>query len=190
VQACRRGEVMAGDRVLILGCGPIGLALIEVARAYGAEVWATDVNPARLETAAWLGATPVPSENLLRDVIEITKGEGMPVVIEATGVPKVMEQTIDLVASGGRIVIVGLAKKGEGVSFPGLDFTRKEVTILGSRASVNCFPEALRLLASGAIRYTLVATALPLNQAPETFALLAKDQGALHKAVFVLESDQ
>jgi L-gulonate 5-dehydrogenase len=113
----------------------------------------------------------------------------MPVVIEATGVPKVMEQTIDLVAAGGRIVIVGLAKKGEGVTLPGLDFTRKEVTILGSRASVNCFPEALRLLASGSIRYTSVATAMPLAEAPEAFARLAQDQGAYHKAVFVLESN-
>ena len=190
VQACRRGEVAAGDRVLILGCGPIGLALIEVARAYGAEVWATDVNSSRLETAAWLGATPVASGNLLDEVLRITSGEGMPVVIEATGVPKVMEQTIDLVAAGGRIVIVGLAKKGEGVTLPGLDFTRKEVTILGSRASVNCFPEALRLLASGSIRYTSVATAMPLAEAPEAFARLAKDQGAYHKAVFVLESKE
>ncbi len=83
---------------------------------------------------------------------------------------------------------ITLGKKGEGVTFPGLDFTRKEVTILGSRASVDCFPEALRLLASGAIRYTSVATAMPLAEAPEAFARLAKDQGAYHKAVFVLES--
>ena len=176
------------ESALILGCGPIGLALIEVARAYGAEVWATDVNPTRLETAAWLGATPIESPNLPDEVLRITNGEGMPVVIEATGVPKVMEQTIDLVAAGGRIVIVGLAKKGEGVTFPGLDFTRKEVTILGSRASVNCFPEALRLLASGSIRYTSVATAMPLAEAPDAFTRLAKDQGALHTAVFMLES--
>jgi len=189
VQACRRGAVTVGDRVLVLGCGPIGLALIEVARAYGAEVWATDVNKARLETATWLGATPVPSNRLLDDIMKITNGEGIPVVIEATGVPGVMAQTIDLVAAGGRIVIVGLAKKGEGVTFSGLDFTRKEVTILGSRASVSCFPEALRLLAGGAIRYTSVATATPFARIPETFALLAKDQSALHKAVFILESD-
>lgn len=172
VQACRRGTVGAGDRVLVLGCGPIGLALVEVARAYGAEVWATDVNPARLETAASLGATPLGSDGLPDRVLALTDGEGMPVVIEATGVPGVMEQTIDLVAAGGRIVIVGLAKRGEGVTLPGLDLTRKEATILGSRASVDCFPEALRLLASGAIRYPRVATALPLDQAPGTFSTL------------------
>src|SRR5687768_10806212 len=51
VQACRRGNVSAGEYVLILGCGPIGLALIEVARARGARPVATDVNEARLEFA-------------------------------------------------------------------------------------------------------------------------------------------
>lgn len=185
VQACRRAQVTAADTVLVLGAGPIGLALVEVARAYGATVFATDIAPKRLETAAWLGATPLPAEDLAEHVGNVTNGEGMPVVIEATGVPAVMAQTLGLVAAGGRIVIVGLAKRGDGVTFPGLDITRKEATILGSRASVDCFPEALRLLAGGAIRYTSVATALPLARAPETFALLARDHGAMHKAVFV-----
>jgi L-gulonate 5-dehydrogenase len=185
VQACRRAQVTADDTVLVLGAGPIGLALVEVARAYGANVFATDIAAKRLETAAWLGATPLPPEDLVTRVLDATNGEGMPVVIEATGVPAVMTQALDLVAACGRVVIVGLARRGDGVTFPGLDITRKEATILGSRASVNCFPEALRLLASGAIRYTTVATAMPLSEAPATFDLLARDHGALHKAVFV-----
>lgn len=187
VQACRRGEVAAGDRVLVLGAGPIGLAILEVARSRGAEVWMSDINARRLDLAVSLGATAMRPDHLAADIAALTRGEGMPVVIEATGSPQVMEQTIDLVAAGGRIVIVGLAKKGEGVTFPGLDLTRKEVTLHGSRASADCFPEALRLLAGGAIRYTALATFLPLEEAPDTFALLARDQGALDKAVFCLD---
>jgi L-gulonate 5-dehydrogenase len=185
VQSCRRGDVKAGDKVLVLGTGPIGLAIVEVARAAGANVWATDINPARLETAAWLGATALSPDNLLDQVLALTSGEGMPVVMEATGAPAVMEQTIHLVAAGGRIIIVGLAKRGETVTFPGLDLTRKEVTLHGSRASSGCFPEALQLLARRQIRYTSVATALPLERAPETFALLGRDHAAVHKAVFL-----
>ena len=188
VQGCRRGMVTADDTVLVLGAGPIGLAIVEVARAHGARVYATDISAERLATAADLGATPIAGgDGLLERVLEITDGEGMPVVMEATGAPSAMEQTIDLVAAGGRIVILGLVKKGQGITFPGLDFTRKEVTILGSRASVDCFPEALDLLASGKIHYPKIASSFALSEAPEVFAKLADNPMALHKAVFVSE---
>jgi L-gulonate 5-dehydrogenase len=135
-----------------------------------------------------LGAETIPAgEKLLETILEQTNGEGAPVVIEATGSPKAMEQTVDLVAPGGRIVIVGLVKQGTMVSFPGLDFTRKEMTIVGSRASVNCFPESLALLASGAITYPQVATEFNLWEAPQVFANLAENPGSIHKGVFVRE---
>lgn len=188
VQACRRGAVAAGEYVLILGCGPIGLALIEVARARGARVVATDLLPSRLEIAAQLGAEVVPAdEHLLQRVLEHTHGEGAPVVIEATGSVQAMEQTVDLVAAGGRVVIVGLVKQGTMARFPGLDFTRKEMTILGSRASMNCFPEALQLLASGAIRYPQFATEFRLWEAPQVFVDLAENPGKVHKAVLICD---
>jgi L-gulonate 5-dehydrogenase len=187
VQACRRGAVKAGEYVLILGCGPIGLALIEVAKARGARVVATDVAESRLEFAARLGAEVMPGgDRLLPAILEQTNGEGAPVVIEATGNVKAMEQTVDLVAAGGRIVIVGLVKQGVGVTFPGLDLTRKEMTIVGSRASVNCFPESLELLASGAITYPQVATEFDMWDAPRVFAILAENPAAVHKGVLTL----
>lgn len=186
VQASRRGEVKAGEKVLILGCGPIGLALVEVVMARGGYPIVTDVLPERLATAAQFGAETLPAdEQLLARILERTDGEGMPVVIEATGNTIAMEQTVDLVASGGRIVIVGLVKQGVNVSFPGLDFTRKEMTLVGSRASVNCFPEALQLLADGKIHYPQIATPLSLWDAPTIFEDLAEHPGKLHKAVLM-----
>jgi threonine dehydrogenase-like Zn-dependent dehydrogenase len=190
VQACRRGNVSAGEYVLVLGAGPIGLALVEVAKARGAHVVATDVLPDRLETAAKLGAeTVLADDKLTQTILDQTNGEGAPVVIEATGNPKAMEQTVELVAAGGRIVIVGLVKQGTNVTLPGLDFTRKEMTIVGSRASVNCFPESLQLLASGAITYPQVATEFSLWDAPQVFADLAENPASIHKGVLVREID-
>ncbi len=189
VQGCRRGGVTAGEEVLILGCGPIGLALIEVAKARGAHPIAVDVLPDRLDTAAQLGAeTRLAGDDLLDWVLDRTDGDGMPVVIEATGNTAAMEQTVDLVAPGGRIVILGLVAQGVNVSLPGLDFTRKEMTIVGSRASVNCFPEALSLLASGAISYPNIATQFNMWDAPGVFADLAEHPGKVHKGVFMLEA--
>jgi L-gulonate 5-dehydrogenase len=188
VQACRRGDVKRGEYVLILGCGPIGMALIEVARARGASVVATDISDSRLEFASTLGARTLKAdEHLVKNVLEQTNGEGAAVVIEATGNPKAMEQTVELVASGGRIVIVGLVRKGMNIAIPGLDLTRKEMTLLGSRASVNCFPESLKLLASGKIQYPKVATQLKMWDAPAIFAQLTKDPGSMHKGVLVID---
>ncbi len=187
VQACRRGQVSAADTVLILGAGPIGLALIEVARARGARVIVADVLAERLEFARTLGAETLISDgDLLARVLERTNGEGMPVVIEATGNVKAMESTVNLVAAGGRIVIVGLVKAGTPVQFPGLDFTRKEMTVVGSRASVNCFPEALELLASGRIQYPKVATEFNLWDAPRVFAEMDAQPGKYHKGVLTV----
>ena len=188
VQACRRGNVSAGEFVLILGCGPIGLALIEVAKARGARPVATDVNEARLEFAKTLGAEVLKADDqLLGKILDQTRGEGAPVVIEATGSIPAMESTVHLVAAGGRIVIVGLVKKGLDVKLPGLAFTRKEMTIVGSRASVNCFPESLQLLASGKIHYPKVATQFSMWEAPGIFSRLNADPAAVHKGVLVIE---
>jgi L-gulonate 5-dehydrogenase len=96
-----------------------------------------------------------------------------------------MEQTVDLVAAGGRIVIVGLVKQGVTVTLPALDFTRKEMTIIGSRASVNCFPESLKLLSDGKVQYPRLATEFSLWDAPRVFADLAKDPASIQKGVLV-----
>ena len=186
VQACRRGAVQAGELVLVLGCGPIGLAVIDVATARGARVLAADRLPARLEAAASLGAEAlVADEGLAAAVVKATGGEGVPVIIEATGNPQAIESTLPLVAAGGRIVVLGLVKQGVTVSFAGLDLTRKEPTIVGSRASVGCFPESLSLLAAGKIQLPRFVSEISLWDAPKVFRELADDAASLQKALLV-----
>jgi L-gulonate 5-dehydrogenase len=180
--------VTAADAVLILGAGPIGLACAEVARARGARAIVADLNPDRLAVARDLGIETQPGgDALLPAVLEMTGGEGMPVVMEATGAVSAIESTFDLVAAGGRIVVLGLVPQGRAVAVPGLDLTRKEVTLHGSRASVGCFPEALRLIAGGHVRYLRIATRLPFEAAADTFVRLTADPFALHKAIFDME---
>jgi L-gulonate 5-dehydrogenase len=186
IHACNRGQVTAVDTVLVMGCGPIGLNVIEIARERGAKVFACDINPTRLEVARFLGAeTLLSDQNLLQNVLDLTNGEGMPVVIEASGVAAVMEQTVDLVAAGGRIVILGLVKRGTPVSFPGLDFTRKELTILGSRTEAGDFPEAIELLYSGKLKFADMATELDMWCGPEVFSQLAMQPDKYFKGILI-----
>lgn len=189
VQANRRAEVSEQDWVLVLGCGPIGLAVIEVAKARGAEVVAVDTISQRIELAKTLGAKDVidaSKVDTLSAVMDMTHGEGAPVVMEATGNPKVMESTVDFVAAGGRICIIGLVDTGVEVSFPGLDFTRKEMTIVGSRASVNCFPEALDLIVSGKVTYPKFAKRYLMWDAPGLFKQLDEGATSVTKAVLTI----
>jgi L-gulonate 5-dehydrogenase len=191
VQACRRGQVEAGDFVLILGCGPIGLALIEVAQMRGARVIAADLLADRLEFAVRLGAETLCADDSLRQaILDKTDGEGVHVVIEATGSIKALEQTADLVASGGRIVIVGLMKEGQRAAFPALDFTRKEMTIVGSRASIDCFPESLHLIAEGRIKLAEAISEFSLWDAPGVFRELGANPSSVRKAVFVRDAQE
>jgi L-gulonate 5-dehydrogenase len=186
IHACRRGQISASEHVLVLGCGPIGLAIIEVALNRKARVVAADIVDSRLEVAKKLGAETIRSDKQLAEIVlEQTAGEGAPVVVEATGNPTVMQSTVDLVAAGGRIVIVGLVAKGVQVSFAGLEFTRKELSILGSRTETSCFKEALDLLASGKIKYPEIATEFDLWSAPGVFDRIAKNPTSLHKGVLV-----
>jgi L-gulonate 5-dehydrogenase len=188
IQACNRADVKSDDTVLVLGCGPIGMVTIEVAINRKARVIAADINKERLLIAAEMGAeTIVSDENLAQKVASLTNNEGAPVVIEATGVAGIMEKTVELVASGGRIVIVGLVPVGVGVTFPGLDFTRKELTILGSRTNKNCFPEALELLRSKKILFPELAKSFNMWDAPSLFSQLSDNPGLYHKAVLINE---
>ncbi len=186
IHACRRGDVKAGEYCLILGAGPIGLAILEVAKHRGVRVVITDINEERLAFARELGAETIKSDDkLLATVLAQTNNEGADVVIEAAGTAATVQAAVDLVAPGARVVIVGLPK--ESVSLNGFDFTRKEVNILGSRNSVNAFPEALALLASGTIRYPKVATQIPMWDGVPVFAKLDKNPVAMHKVVLMLD---
>ena len=120
VQACRRGAVTAGDTVLVLGAGPIGLALVEVARARGARVFATDiVDRAASHTAAELGASRYTGRRRTsrRGAAHHRRRRHAGRHRGDRQRRRRWSQTVDLVAAGGRIVIVGLVKKGQGITF-------------------------------------------------------------------------
>jgi L-gulonate 5-dehydrogenase len=186
LHACERAAISDGEMVVVLGAGPIGLAIIEAVRVRGGFPVAVDVLASRLAVAAKLGAEVLEADDhLLSRILERTNGEGAAVVIEATGNSKAMESTVELIAAGGRIVIVGLLPKGKMIQLSGLDLTRKEMTILGSRTEIDCFPEALRLLASGEVRYPRFASEFDLWNAGPVFAEITAGNSTVHKGVFV-----
>jgi threonine dehydrogenase-like Zn-dependent dehydrogenase len=150
--AIERAEAKANDFVLVIGVGPIGLSVIQFALVTGATVAVMDVSEPRLEFCRKLGVkhTLVAGADAAARLKIIGNGDLPTIVIDATGNPKSMAGTFELVAHGGRIVFVGLFQ-GE-LSFNDPNFHRRELTVCGSRNALpGTFRDIIALLEAGKI---------------------------------------
>ncbi|MFC6823692.1 NAD(P)-dependent alcohol dehydrogenase [Halopelagius fulvigenes] len=154
IHACRRGDVGTGDTVLVTGAGPIGLMVMEAARAAGAtDVIVTDVVEEKLSFAGERGAdrvVNVAEESLEAAVDEYTDGVGADVVVEASGAEPSIRSTIDAVRRGGTVVLVGLADEAN-VPFDVLDIIDNELDVHGSFRYKNTYDAAIGLLEDDAV---------------------------------------
>ncbi len=173
MQVVTRGTVAADDTVAIFGAGMIGQAVLACAADRGARVLVADRLPARLELARRLGAehvVDVTREDPHAAIADWTGGDGTAVAIDATGAPAVIRTCVEVVAFSGRVVIVGISTQE--VSLPVTEFTRKELTILGSRNNAGVFGQALDLVRRNGERLrALVTHRFPFDQAPEAIRL-------------------
>lgn len=175
LQAVTRADVRQDERVLVLGAGAIGQGITLAASKRGAKVMVTDLIHNRLTLAERLGAdvtVHAESDDLSHRVATWTDGDGPAVVFDATGVPAMIRSGFDLVAFSGRLVIVGLNTKD--VAFPIVEFTRRELTVLGSRNNAGLFPAAVELVRDNADRVSQLITqrfALDDTQEAMTLAL-------------------
>ncbi|MDQ6417966.1 zinc-binding alcohol dehydrogenase family protein [Paenibacillus sp. LHD-117] len=149
--AVRRAEVAASDTVLVIGSGPIGLAVMAFAKHAGAYVIAMDINEERLafcKTWAKADQTINTMEVDAKDRLsEWTNGEFPVAVFDATGNAGSMMKAFELVAHGGKLIFVGLVK-GD-ISFSDPEFHKRELTLMGSRnATVSDFEHVMEVLGS------------------------------------------
>lgn len=137
-RAVERTAVGPGERVLVLGAGPIGLGALLAAVEAGAEVMVLDQHDARLELATELGAAAVVRglDRLAAAVDDWTDGDGAAVVVEATGAPAVAAAGFEVVAVAGRIAMVGVSERP--VTVNQRLFTSKELDVVGSRSTLDC----------------------------------------------------
>lgn len=131
----RRAAVTAGEYVLVIGAGPIGLGTMEFARIAGGKVIAMDINDDRLafcRTELQVHDTVNPmTENALEKLQAITSGDMPTVVIDATGSLQAINNAFQYLGHGGRYVLIGL-QKGD-ISFNHPEFHKRESTLMSSR---------------------------------------------------------
>lgn len=103
-------KIKPGDRVLILGVGGLGMNAIQLAKIFGAEVFATSRRPEKLEIAKQMGADHVINTKMekLEEIIQnITAGEMLDVVIDNIGIKDSINDSLKLVCAGGKVVVTG-----------------------------------------------------------------------------------
>ncbi|WP_438351506.1 zinc-binding alcohol dehydrogenase family protein [Paenibacillus sp. FA6] len=132
--AIRRSGLVAGETVLVIGAGPIGIGVMALARYAGAKVIAMDVNDERLsfcESWAKVDHTVNALQQPEGQLLALTDGDYPSVVFDVTGNVGSMTSAFGLTAHGGRLVYVGLVKSD--ITFNDPDFHKREMTLLGSR---------------------------------------------------------
>lgn len=130
------GELAEGATVVVLGAGGVGLSTVAVAKALGAgRIIAVDLSADRLEAAAKLGATETVLggvENPVTAVRDLTDGAGADLVLEVIGNPATFRQATEMVADGGRCVMVGIAAAGRTAEIEITRLVRRKIQLLGS----------------------------------------------------------
>ncbi|MGH2916756.1 MAG: zinc-binding dehydrogenase [Solirubrobacteraceae bacterium] len=170
VRATRRGRVAAGERVVVLGAGPIGQCVALVCSEIGADVLVVDLQDSRLALARSLGC----------ETLEWSDGDevvarartwggpgGPPVVLDATGAPAAVRAMTEIVASAGRAVQVGMSP--DQVSLRIGSLTEKELDLLGvSCCDADDFARAVGVVERNVAAVSrLVSHEFPLSRAPE-----------------------
>ncbi len=176
----RRGQVRTGDTVAVLGCGGVGLNVVQCAAVAGAHVIAIDVNDARLEVANVLGAAttvnPQTVERIDKHVRQLTNG-GVDVAFEAIGKPDTIRAAYGLLRRGGRLCVIGYSHEETTLSAARLMYYELEIV-----GSLGCgggeYPEIIDLVRAGRLQLDpIVSGCLPLEHINQGFDRLRQGEG-------------
>lgn len=182
-----RAQVKPGDKVVVLGCGGVGINVVQVAAAVGGSVIAVDISTEKLEWAKKLGAdvtiNPKEDENWARTVKKMTGG-GADVAVEAIGNPTTIETAFNTLKTGGRLVVLGYTNKDISLNAGKIMF--REMEIIGT---LGCrpvdYPKLIELCRIGKIKVKELVTAkFPLEKINDAFNLLRKGEGLRSIIVF------
>jgi len=176
----RRGRVRAGDTVAVMGCGGVGLNVVQCATASGGRVIAIDVNPERLALARDLGAVdtinPAEVDRLDKEVRGRTGG-GVDVAFEAIGTPATIEAAFGLLRRGGRLCIIGYSH--EPMTLSAAKVMYYELEVVGSLGcGAGTYPEILGLVAAGRLSVDkIVSGTVPLEEIHTGLDRLRRGEG-------------
>ena len=185
MHAVSLGSISADSTALVIGAGTIGLLILQALRAVGCtRVFIADVDVSRLRLAEQFGAPVILSaaSEPVAQVLQLTKGVGVDVALEAVGHNETVAAAIGSVRKGGTVVLVGNISPE--VTLPLQKVVTRQIRLQGSCASAGEYPRAIELMAKGAIHVKPLITAVaPLDEGPKWFERLYAHEPNLLKVV-------
>jgi L-iditol 2-dehydrogenase len=186
IHAVDLAKVKVGHSLAILGAGPIGLLILQVARLAGADpIFVTDKFPWRLKLAQRWGAQPIPCDrdDPLARIAKETHGRGVDIAMEAAWADHSVDQAAEMVRLGGRLVLVGIPGDDR-LAMKHSTARRKGLTILMSRRMKHVYPRAIRLVEAKRVDvHRLVSHRFALKDAVDAFKLNAAYQDKVVKVM-------
>lgn len=172
VYAIRLSEVTVGDTVAVVGQGPIGLFVDQIAQAAGATVIGIDILPARLEYAKNNHVVNEiinsKEQNPMEAIKNITEMDGADIVFEVVGREQTAELSIEVARRGGKVIVLGVFEHN--VSLNMMHVVKKELDVKGSWTCLNSFKPTINLLKTGKIKTQgLITHRYPFEQAIKAF---------------------
>jgi alcohol dehydrogenase len=166
------GHVAPGDRVAIVGAGPIGLAVLLTAQFYSpAAIYMIDMDDNRLAVAKRLGATATINDaegQAIQSVLGLTSGEGVDVAVEAVGTPEAFDTCQSILAPGGRLANVGVHGKPASLHLEKL--WDRNITLTTRLVDTATTPMLLKVVQSGKLQPATLAThRFPLADAMKAY---------------------
>ncbi len=190
--AVRRSALEADELAVIVGAGPIGMGVLQVAKSRGARTLMVDTNSSRLSFCRdVLGADAVANPNeddVMALISERNHWALADAVFDATGNPHAMQKGFDLAGHGGRYVLVSVVKAD--ITFSDPEFHKKELTLIGSRnATREDFECVVSLMESGAINAEAMIThRAPLADVPARMPQWCDPAHQVIKAMISIDS--
>ncbi len=176
IHATDLGKLRAGCEVAVLGCGPIGLLVIQMARVCGAtRIFATDLWEYQLDLARRCGATDVLNVREADPaawISEQTRGRGVDVSFDAAGAAMTPAQAVEMARRGGTVCLIGIPVEDR-TEFRASSARRKGLTIKLVRRMKHTYPRAIALVQRGLVELQpLLTHGFPLEEAEKAFQLV------------------
>ncbi len=173
-----------GESVALIGCGPIGLLILEVLKAAGAgDIFAIDPIETRRDFALKLGAKRAGSS--VKDIAQWGNSTGYSLVIEATNSPNGFNDAVLAAKIGGRVVLVGIPD-GNSYTLDAAQARRRGLKIKFSRRMGHVYPRAIDLVAQGKVDVvSMVTNEFALDEAPKAFRFHAEGAPGVIKSLIV-----